>query len=154
MVDGAELLVALPGQVHLPSRVAGLQAGGDLGLLTFGEVFDPMPEQPTDLVERVVFVAAVAEGVLLDAAADLVDDLGAEPDYVEGVEDGDRVGQLVSDGVGVAAERVQRCLLDVSGEPLRLVVQPPLVGGSGPADDGVEQPRVQASVLVTGEIDP
>jgi len=64
--------------------------------------------------------------------------LGAEPDHVEGVEDGDRVGQLVADGVGVAAERVQRGLLDLPGEPLRLVVQPRLVGGAGPTDDGVE----------------
>ena len=112
-----------------------------------------MPEQSADLVERVVFVAAVAEGVLLDAAADLVDDLGAEPDHVEGVQHRDRVGQLVSDGVGVAAERVQRGLLNLPGEPVRLVVQPPLVGGAGPADDGVEQLRMQASVLVTGEID-
>ena len=78
-----------------------------------GEVLDAVAEQAADLVERVVLVAAVTEGVLLDAAADLVDDLGAEPDHVEGVEHGDRVGQLVADRVGVATERVQRGLLDL-----------------------------------------
>ena len=61
--------------------VAGLQASGELGLLALGQVLDTMAEQPTDLIERIVLVAAVAEGVLLDAAADLVDHLGAEPDH-------------------------------------------------------------------------
>jgi hypothetical protein len=45
-----------------------------------------------DPIQRVVAVAAVAQLLLLDAAADLVDDLCAEPDDVEGVQDGDRVG--------------------------------------------------------------
>ena len=112
MVDRAELLVALPGQVHLPVGVAVLEAVGDLGLLAFGEVLHAVAEQPADLVERVVLVAAVAEGVLLDAAADLVDDLGAEPHDVERVEHRDRVGQPVADRVGVAPERVQRGGLD------------------------------------------
>ena len=62
-----------------PVGVAGVEAVGDLGLLALGEVLDAVAEEPADLVERVVFVAAVADGVLLDAAADLVDDLGAEP---------------------------------------------------------------------------
>ena len=53
-------------------------------------------------------MAAVAEGVLLDAAADLIDDLGAEPHHVEGVQHRDRVGEPVADRVGVAAERIQR----------------------------------------------
>ena len=112
-----------------------------------------MAEQPADLVERVVFVAAAAEGVLLDAAADLVDDLGAEPDHVEGVEDGDRVGQPVADRVRISAERVQRGLLHAVDEPVGLGLQPGLVDGAGAADDGVEQPGVQASGLVTGQID-
>src|SRR5215207_2002960 len=79
--------------------------------------------------------------------------LMAHPHHMEGVQHRDRVGQLISDGVGVAAERVQRCPLNLAGEPVRLVVQPPLVGGSGPADDRVQEPGVQASVLVTGQID-
>jgi hypothetical protein len=35
------------------------------------------------------------QSVLLDAAADFVHDLGAEPDYVKGVKQGDRVGQPI-----------------------------------------------------------
>jgi hypothetical protein len=58
-----------------------------------------VPEQPADLVERVVLVPASTERVLLHSPSDLVNDLGAEPDNVEGVKDGDRVGQPVMDGV-------------------------------------------------------
>ena len=77
VVDRAELLVALPGHVHLILWVAGVEAAAELGLLVLGEVFDAVAEQPADLVQRVVFVAPPGERVLLDAAADLVDDLGA-----------------------------------------------------------------------------
>src|SRR5215218_10998262 len=40
VVDGTELLVALPGQVRLLGRIAGVEAADDLGLLLVGEVFD------------------------------------------------------------------------------------------------------------------
>jgi hypothetical protein len=92
VVDRAELLVALPGQVDLCPRVASVEAVADLGMLLVGQVFYSVAQQAADLVERVVFVAASAEGVLLDAAADLIDDLGAEPHHMEGVQDCDRVG--------------------------------------------------------------
>jgi hypothetical protein len=52
----------------------------------------PVPEQPADLVQRVVFVSAPTEGVLLAATADLVNDLGAQPYDVERIENGDGVG--------------------------------------------------------------
>ena len=54
VVNGAELLVALPGQVHLILWVAGVEAAAELGLLALGEVFDAVAEQPANLVERVV----------------------------------------------------------------------------------------------------
>ena len=64
VVDGAEPLIALPGHVHLIGGVAGLEAVPDLGPLLFGKVFDAMPEEPADLIERVMFVSAAAQGVL------------------------------------------------------------------------------------------
>jgi len=42
-------------------------------------------------------VTAVAQSVLLDPAADLVHDLGAELDHVEGIQHRDRVVQAVAD---------------------------------------------------------
>ncbi|MBO0879701.1 MAG: hypothetical protein J2P17_04890 [Mycobacterium sp.] len=101
-----------------------------------------MAEQPADAVERAVFVPAPVQGLLLHPAADLVDDLGAEPDDVERVEHGDRVWELVADGVGVAAERVQGGVLDAGDELGQLAFQPVGVGGSGSAGNDVDQPCV------------
>ena len=50
VVDGAELLVALPGDVHFVARVTRVEAMVDLGLLLLGEVFHGVAEQPADLV--------------------------------------------------------------------------------------------------------
>ena len=92
-----------------------------------------------------MLVPAPMQGVLLDAAADLVEGLRAEPDDVEGVEDRDRVGQLVADRVGVAPERIQRCVLDGDGDLEALLLEPVGVDGAGTTFDGLEQPGVQAA---------
>ena len=96
-----------------------------------------------------MFVPASAQSVLLDAAADFVDDLGAEPDHVKGVKDGDRVGQPVMNGVRVSPKRIKRGLLHAVDEPVGLGFQPGLVDAAGAAHDGVQQSCVQASGLVT-----
>src|SRR5215208_426429 len=44
VVDGAELLVALPGDVDFAVGVAGVQAPGELGLLPFGQVLYAVAE--------------------------------------------------------------------------------------------------------------
>lgn len=93
-------------------RVADRQPGGEAGLLARCEVIGAVSEQSADLVERVVLETAVAERFLLDAAADLVHDLGAELNHMQSVEHGDRVGQLVADSVRVAAERVECGVFD------------------------------------------
>jgi len=54
-------------QDQLPDWVAGVEATADLGLLALGEMFHAVPEQPADLIHRVVLVAAAAQGVLLHA---------------------------------------------------------------------------------------
>jgi hypothetical protein len=101
-------------------------------------VFHAVAEQAPDLVQRVVFVAAPTEGVLLDAAADLVDDLGAEPHHVEGVQDRHRLRQALVDGVRIPTKGVQRGLLDAVDEPVGLGLQPSFVDGAGASDDGVQ----------------
>jgi hypothetical protein len=95
----------------------------------------------------------MSECVLLDATPDLIDDLGAQPDHVEGIEHRDRVREAVADRVGIAAERIQRGLFDAVDEPLGLGFQPGLVDAPGAAHDGVQEPSMQASRLVTGQID-
>jgi hypothetical protein len=69
-------------------------------------------QQPADLVERIVFHAAVTEGVLLDAAADLVDDLGAEFHDMKRIEHRDGVGQFVADRDRIPPKRVKSSVLD------------------------------------------
>jgi hypothetical protein len=54
---------------------------------------------------------------------------------------------------GIATKRIQRGGFDVGEETARLGVKPSFVDGAGAADDGVEEPRVQASGLVTGQVD-
>jgi hypothetical protein len=76
-----------------------------------------------------VSAAVVAELFLLDPAAGVLHRFQPEPDHVEGVEDGDRVGELVVDGVGVAAERVQGGDLHAAGEGLATTTKPTGVGG-------------------------
>jgi hypothetical protein len=61
---------------------------------------------------------------------------------VERVEHGDRVLELVVDGVLVAVERVQRRDLDVLAERVAAGVEPGLVGLPGTAGDQVQQSRV------------
>ena len=96
LVHRAQLLVGVPGDGDLPVRVARLQAAVQLGDLLVAEVFSSAAQQAADLVQRVVLVAAPVQGLLLDPAAGLVHDLGAELDDVERVQDRDRVGQLVA----------------------------------------------------------
>jgi hypothetical protein len=58
---------------HIQDREARLR--GRHPLLLLGEMFHAVPEQPTDLIEGIVFVAAAAKGVLLHATPDLIDHL-------------------------------------------------------------------------------
>jgi hypothetical protein len=60
VVDGAQLLITLRGDVHFVLRVAGVETVADLGLAPLGEVFDAVPEQPSDRS-----YPASTEGVLL-----------------------------------------------------------------------------------------
>ena len=107
MVDLPELLGALPGDEHLEVSFIGVDGLRQSDLLAVGEALLAAAQQVPDAVERVALAAPLPGDGLLDAAADFVDGLAAELHHVEGVEDGDGVGELVVDGVLVAAERVQ-----------------------------------------------
>ncbi len=95
----------------------------------------------------------MAEGLLLNAAADLIDGGGAELDDVEGIEHGDGVLELVVEGVLVAVERIEGRDLDAGAEGLVALVEPVGVDGAGPAGHEVEQPGARSSLAVTGKID-
>jgi hypothetical protein len=71
---------------------------------------------------------------------------------MEGIEHGHRVREAVMNRVGIAAEWVQGGVIDALDEALGLILQPGLVDASGAAHDRIEQPSMQASSLVTGQI--
>jgi hypothetical protein len=65
----------VPGGAHLASRVTGVEQAGQPGAAAVVEAFVGAGEQPAGPVERVVLVAPVAEGLLLDSAAALIEAL-------------------------------------------------------------------------------
>lgn len=66
-----------------------------------GEPLMRAEQSPADPVERITGVATMAEGVLLDSAADLIERLVWEADQVEVVHDDRRFGQPPAHGSGV-----------------------------------------------------
>lgn len=93
------------------------------------------------------------EGVLLDAAADLVDGGGAELDDVERVQHGRGVFELVVDRGLVAGERVKSRDLHVLPERFAASGEPGRVGLPGAAGHEVEQPGPRLPGAVAAEID-
>ena len=66
----------------------------------------------------------MAEGLLLDPAADLLEGLPAEFDYVERVDDSDGVLELIVDRVLVPLERVEGGDLHGRGQRRLALLQP------------------------------
>ncbi len=85
VVDGAELLGAVPGELDFDVPVIGGERRLEAGPLPVGEVLLPGAQDIADPVERIVSAAAVAVDVLLNPAPDLVDRGRAELDDVERV---------------------------------------------------------------------
>ena len=81
-------------------------------------------EQPPAPVERIVFVAAMTESVLLGAATHLVESGVRELDDVERVRDLDRVRQRVVERLAIRPRQIQRRPPDVVPPRLWLAVDP------------------------------
>ena len=122
VVDRAELLVAVPGEVTSRSGSPASRPVCRRAVLPFGEVLERRAAAARGSCRAGRLCDRGGPVFLLDPAADFVDDLGAELDDMEGVEDLHGVGQVVAQGVGVAAERVERGMLDPGPELLRLCV--------------------------------
>src|SRR5690606_27761741 len=85
-VGGAQVLGASPCPVDLLVAFVGLDRGGDAVDLPVGEVVGPGAQDGLDAEQRVALAAPVAGGLLLHAAADLIDALGPQRNHVEGVQ--------------------------------------------------------------------
>jgi hypothetical protein len=127
-----------PGQGDFAVRVAGDQPGLQPGVGDDRQSVAAATKQPADAVERIFGAAAVAQGVVLHAAADVIDTGQAQAHDVERVEHPHRVGQLRGQGAGVAPERVQRRRRHRSPPRLCLVSEPVGQHAAGAALDHVE----------------
>lgn len=128
VVGGAQLLGALPGDERLVVGRVGLDRCGEPRALLVGEVLGPSAKDGLDPVERVAPASPMPEGVLLDAAADLVNSSGVELDDVERVEHRGGVFEFVVDRGLVSVERVQRRDLHVLAERVAALTEPGRVG--------------------------
>lgn len=112
MEQVAHVVGDLPGDLDCDMLLVCAGCGVQACVLAVGEVLTPGAQDHADPVQRVALSAAVGEGVVLDAAAHVVDAGGREFDDVERVDDRDRIGQVVIDRVLVSVERIQRADLD------------------------------------------
>lgn len=106
----------MPGKGDLVMRVPGLELRVESADLPLGQVLGADLQGAADPVQRVPGPAPVAQSVLLHPTTHLVHDLPAEFHHVEGVQDGDRLRELVADGIGVTVERIQRRRADPARE--------------------------------------
>ena len=147
----AGVLGAVVGDLDRDMIGMGRERAGQPVLLARREAFAPRAQEVADPVERLALAASVAERLLLDSAANVIDRSAGELDDVEGVQHAGRVLELVIDRVLVSLERVQRRDLDPLAERLAAFVQPVSVGLAGSAGDEVEEPR--GRVGSAGQVD-
>lgn len=147
----SEVLGAQVGDLDRNMTGMGRECAGQTSLLARREAFPTSAENMTDPVESIALTAAVAEGLLLDPAADVIHCSPGELDDVERIQHADGVLELVIDPVLVSLERVQRCDLDLLAELLATLVQPGAVGLAGSAGDEVKEPG--SGVSRAGQID-
>lgn len=136
----SQVLGAVVGDLDRNVIGMGGQCAGQPGLLARREALPPGAENMADAVERVALAASVAEGLLLDPAADVIDGRTGELDDMERVQHAGGVLELVIDRVLVSLEQVQRCDLDPLAELIAALVEPVSVGLAGSAGDEVKEP--------------
>ena len=75
-------------------------------MLTLREPITRGAQKKPDLIEGITLASAVTQGVLLDAAAYLIQGVASELDDVKGVEDAGGVLELVVNGVFISLEGI------------------------------------------------
>ena len=129
----------MPGQADLAAGIAGGEQAPQLRIRGVAEAFVRGDQQPPDPIEGVVFAAAVAQGVVLGSAADLVDAVVREADHVERIGDLADMGQGDVEGAPVGAGEVQHAPVDALAPRLGLIQQPRRGRRGVATSDDVEQ---------------
>ena len=151
-VGGDHPLVDPPGRLDLDVGV-DLEQLLQPVLLLVGEQVRAGVQGPPRAVERVVLVAAVTAGVLLDSAAALVECVAGQAHHVEGVHHRDRLGQFLGGGGLEAGEPVHRDDLDRLTPGVGAFGQPRLEGLLGAALDHVQEAGRPGAFADRGEVD-
>ena len=107
-VEVAQLVRGHPRLGDLAGRVAEYEPSLQPGPGSFGQGLRCSAQQPPDPVERVVTVPTAVQGVLLDAAANLIERGQGEAGDMEGVQHPHRAGQLSAQRGRISAEGVER----------------------------------------------
>ena len=106
-------------------------------LLTLREPITRGTQKKPDLIEGITLAPAVTQGVLLDAAAYLIQGVASEFDDVKGVEHAGCVLELVVHGVFISLEGFQHRDSHPRTEVFSALGQPLLAYGAKPARDQV-----------------
>lgn len=139
----AQKLLGEQGGADFAPSVAGVEAALEPVPASLVEVLAGDEQQPADAVEGVALAAPMPDGLLLSAAAHVVDGLVRETHDAEPVEVELGV-QAGADAGGVAPERVDRRDLDYRPPRERLGLEPVGHDLAGAADGHVQQdPAVQ-----------
>ena len=106
--DVAHVLGAVVGDFDTDMRLICREGLTEAFLLTLREPITRGAQKKPDLIEGIALAPAVTQGVLLDAAAYLIESVASELDDVKGIEDAGGVLELVINGVLVSLEGIQR----------------------------------------------
>jgi hypothetical protein len=120
------------GGADLACGVAGVEPGKHPGEAGGIEAVVAGQEPSADPVERVVGAAPVAEGVVLGAAADVIERRVGETDHVEVVDHHSGGGQALGDGGGVGLVGIDHHMAD-PGQPRCRLGREPLGDGNSAA---------------------
>lgn len=117
LVQGPDRFLGVPSDGDLAVGVARGEQAAQLGLGRLPKPFVSHDQQPSYAVERIGLAAAMTEGLLLNATADLVELVAGQLRQVERIDNLGRVGQLLVEHLAVGAGHVQRRVAD-AGTPL------------------------------------
>ena len=138
-VDRSHNLLGMPRGADLAVRVAGAEETQQLGAPLGVEPFVGLGQQPPTSVEGIVLAASMAQGLVLDPPADLVDPLVGQLHQMERVGDLDRVGQHGVERQPPRTRQVQHRPPNGVAPRLGPLVEPRTGTGGGAALDHIEQ---------------
>jgi hypothetical protein len=139
LVDRPDDLLGVPGHAHVAPRIASVEQAPQLGFAAVVEALVGLGQQPPGPVERVVFAAPVADGLVLHPPPALVEFRVGQPHEMERISHLGHVAKGVVEGLAVRARRVQHPEADRLAPLLGLGLEPCAGTGGAAAGHDVEE---------------